>query len=131
MDTTTPDDDGLTLPPTLDPVHADILREHLFEDAGLLAYALRQDEFDGLRVVYAITNPAQTELVYIGDAEQGRNLRSRLRTHLKDREKIGHVELDSRVYVHVMITEFMVLNNFYADTGRLPVCNKRKSQKHV
>lgn len=131
MDTHTPDDDGLTLPPTLDPIHADLLREHLFEDAGLLAYALRQDEFDGLRVVYAITNPAQTELVYIGDAEQGRNLRSRLRAHLKDREKIGHVEADSRVYVHVMITEFMVLNNFHADTGRLPVCNKRKSQKHV
>jgi len=132
MDTPPPDDDdGLTLPPTLDPLHADLLREHLFEDAGPLAYALRQDEFDGLRVVYALTNPAQTELVYIGDAEQGRNLRSRLRAHLKDRDKIGHVELDSRVYVHVMITEFMVLNNFHADTGRLPVCNKRKSQKHV
>jgi hypothetical protein len=124
-------DDDLTIAPTLDPLHADILREHLFEDAGLLSYALTNDEFDGLRVVYAITDPAQTEIVYVGDAEQSRNLRSRLRAHLKDREKTGHVEANSFVYVHVMITEFLVLNCFHADVGRLPKCNKRKVGKHL
>jgi len=123
--------DLLTIAPTFNHAQALLLEEYLFEDAGLIRDALKTDAFDGLRVVYALTNPAQTEIIYIGDAEQGRNLRSRLRAHLKDRDKIGHVELDSRVYVHVMITEFMVLNNFHADTGRLPVCNKRKSQKHV
>jgi hypothetical protein len=124
-------DDDLTIPPTLDPIHADILREHLFEDAGLLSYALTTDAFDGLRVVYAITNPEQTEIIYVGDAEQSRNLRSRLRAHLKDREKIGHVEANSFVYVHVMITEFLVLNCFHEDVGRLPKCNKRKVGKHL
>lgn len=124
-------DDDLTLAPTLDPLHADLLREHLFEDAGLISRALRNDAFDGLRLVYAITNPEQTAIIYIGDTEQGRNLRARLRAHMKDRDKIGHVELDSFVYVHVMITEFLVLDRFHEDTGNLPVCNKRKSQKHV
>lgn len=134
MDTPPPDDDpddGLTIPPTLHPVHADLLREHLFEDAGTLSDALTHDDFDGLRVVYAITNPAHTEIVYVGDAEQSRNLRSRLRAHLKDRDKIGHVERESLVFVHVMITELLVLNCFHADVGRLPVCNKRKVGKYV
>lgn len=138
MDTPTPrvpppddTDDGLTIATTLDPVQASILREYLFEDAGLLRNALRLDTFDGLRIVYAITNPEQTEIIYIGDTEQGRNLRGRLKAHMKDREKIGHVELDSFVYVHVMITEFLVLNCFQEDTGKIPVCNKRKVAKHV
>ncbi len=121
----------LTIPETLHPAHADILREHLFEDAGLLGDALLTDEFDGARVVYAITNPGQTEIVYIGDSEQGQNLRDRLRSHVRDRQKMGHVEKESRVYVHVMITEYMVLDCFQQDIGRLPVCNKRKVAKHV
>lgn len=124
-------DDTLTIAPTLHPAHADLLREHLFEDAGLLGRALKSDAFDGVRVVYAITNPQQTAIIYIGDTEQGRNLRGRLKAHVRDREKIGHVELDSFVYVHVMITEFLVLDRFQEDTGAIPVCNKRKVQKHV
>lgn len=123
--------DLLTIAPTFNREQALLLEEYLFEDAGLIRDALRSDAFDGIRIVYAITNPEQTELVYIGDTETGRNLRARLRAHMKDREKIGHVELDSMVYVHLMITEFVVLDRFQEETGKLPVCNKRKVDKYL
>jgi hypothetical protein len=92
-----PEFDLLTIAPTFNRAQALLLEEYLFEDAGLIRDALKTDAFDGLRIVYAITNPQQTEIVYIGDTETGRNLRARLRAHMKDRDKIGHVELDSMV----------------------------------
>lgn len=111
--------------------HKEILEHLHFEHAGELADALKSDEYDGMRVIYAITNPKQTEIVYIGDTEQGRDVRGRLKSHLKDREKVGLVENESDVYIHVMVTEFLVLTEFEDKSGSLPVLNKRKSQKHV
>lgn len=102
-----------------------------FERAGELGGVLKSDEFDGTRVIYAITNPAKTEIVYVGDTEVGRDVRGRLKSHLKDRDKVGLVEEDSDVYIHIMITEFAVLNAFEDSVGSLPVLNKRKSQKNV
>lgn len=115
----------LTLPTSLAPIHASLLRDHGIEDAGHLAWVLKTDVYDGHRIVYVITNPERTAIVYIGGTEGGRDLRARLRCHLKDRDKIGHVERDSFVYVHIMVTEFMVLSHFREDTGALPRCNKR------
>ena len=117
--------------PKLDPVHEELLDEHQFDLAGTIEEVLASDEHDGFRIVYAITNPEHTEVVYIGDTEIGRNLRGRLRAHMKDRGKIGLVENDSHVYVHIMITELLVLHHFEQDTGRLPALNKRKVGKFV
>lgn len=122
---------ALTLPPTLHPKHAALLREHRFETAGLAKAVLRTDEYDGVRTLYAITNPEQTEVVYVGDAEVGRDLRARLKAHLDSRGKAGHIEPDSLVFVHVMVTEYMVLSRFQEDTGAMPVLNKRKVPKHT
>jgi hypothetical protein len=122
---------ALTLPPTLHPQHAALLREHRFETAGLAKAVLRTDEYDGVRTLYAITNPEQTEVVYVGDAEVGRDLRARLKAHLDSRGKAGHVEPDSLVFVHVMVTEYMVLSRFQEDTGSMPVLNKRKVPKYT
>lgn len=119
----------LTLPDTLDRDHARLLREHLFEDAGPLWRVLTTDAWDGLRIVYALTDPECRAVVYVGETELGRNLRGRLRCHLRDREKLGAVERESRVYVHVMITEFMVLARFREETDALPRCNKRMVAK--
>jgi hypothetical protein len=84
-----------------------------------------------VRTLYAITNPEQTEVVYVGDAEVGRDLRARLKAHLDSRGKAGHVEPDSLVFVHVMVTEYMVLSRFQEDTGSMPVLNKRKVPKYT
>lgn len=111
--------------------HQKLIAEMHFELVGELADVLASDEFDGLRVIYAITNPEKTEIVYIGDTEQGRDVRGRLKSHMKDREKAGLVEENSHVYIHVMITEYLVLTTFEELVGGLPVLNKRKSQKHV
>jgi hypothetical protein len=111
--------------------HARILKDHHFEHAGALAEALKSDLFDDCRVIYAITNPDKTEIVYVGDTEQGRDVRGRLKAHLKDREKLGLVENDSDVYTHMMVTEYAVLTGFEDLTGSLPVLDKRKSAKHV
>ena len=111
--------------------HQKLVNEMNFEHIGEVGDVIQSDEFDGLRVIYAITNPAKTEIVYIGDTEQGRDVRGRLRSHLKDREKVDLVEEDSDVYLHVMITEYLVLSAFEEMVGSLPVLNKRKSQKHV
>lgn len=121
----------LILPDTLDPIHAALLREHHFSTAGELGFVIRGDAWDGIRILYAITNPAQTELVYVGDTEVGRDLRGRLKDHLSRRSKAGRVELDSLVFVHVMVTEYMVLRRFKEDIGRLPVLNKRLTPKHT
>jgi hypothetical protein len=94
-----------------------------------LESALKSDEYDEARVIYAITNPEKTEIVYIGDTESGRDVRGRLKAHLKDRDKIGLVENESDVYIHFMITEFLVLSTFEEEVGSLPALNKRKSQK--
>lgn len=109
--------------------HEKILKTHGFERAGTLGEALERDEFEGLRVIYAITDPGKREIIYIGETEQGRNLRGRLNAHLKDREKINLIEKDSDLYVHVMVTEFLVLSDFEEVTGGLPACNKRKAIK--
>ena len=50
---------------------------------------------------------------------------------MKDHEKVGLVEEDSDVYIHFMITEFLVLTTFEELVGTLPALNKRKSQKHA
>jgi hypothetical protein len=109
--------------------HEKILKEHQFEHAGSLDQVLGTDEWDGLRVIYAITDPKKREVVYVGDTEQGRDLRGRLNAHMKDREKVDLVEKNSSVYVHVMVTEFLVLTAFEEATGSLPSCNKRKVAK--
>ena len=62
---------------------------------------------------------------------EGRDVRGRLKAHLNSREKVGQVEKTSEVYIHMMVTEFMVLDAFEQDAGAIPVLNKRKSQKHV
>ena len=120
----------IILPTSLDPRHADLLREHHFENVGALGDALTTNEYDGLRIIYAITNPEQTEIVYVGDTEEGRDVRSRLRDHLSRRSKAGRVEVDSLVCVHAMVTEYMVLDRFEEVLGALPVLNKRKVPKH-
>lgn len=111
--------------------HKQVLDEMHFEHVGELSKALKSDEFDGSRVIYAITNPDKSEVIYVGDTEQGRDVRGRLKSHMKDREKVGLVEENSDVYIHVMITEFAVLSAFEDLTGGLPALNKRKVQKHV
>jgi hypothetical protein len=111
--------------------HKKLLTEMHFEHVGELKDVLKSDEFDGARVIYAITNPEKTEIVYIGDTEQGRDVRGRLKSHIKDREKVGMVEDNSDVYIHFMITEYLVLTTFEELVGALPALNKRKSQKHV
>lgn len=111
--------------------HQKLINEMHFEHAGQAGDVIQSDEFDDLRVIYAITNPEKTEIVYIGDTEQGRDVRGRLKSHLKDRDKVGLVEETSDVYIHVMITEYAVLTTFEELVGSLPILNKRKSQKHV
>jgi hypothetical protein len=111
--------------------HAKILKEFLFEAVGELREALKSDEFDNNRVIYAITNPEGTAVVYVGDTEQGRDVRGRLKAHLRDREKAGQVEESSIVYIHMMVTEYAVLTAFEEDAGALPALNKRKVAKHV
>jgi hypothetical protein len=121
----------LEIPDTLDPIHAALLREHHFFTAGELGFVLRGDAYDGIRSLYAITNPARTSLVYVGDTEVGRDLRARLKAHLNARSKAGHVERESLVFVHVMVTEYRVLCRFEEEVGQLPVLNKRKTAKHT
>jgi hypothetical protein len=111
--------------------HQKLIDEFHFERWGELEGVLKKDEFDSCRVIYAISNPEKTEIVYIGDTEHGRDVRGRLKAHLNSREKAGFVEKTSDVYVHMMVTEYMVLDAFDEDAGALPVLNKRKSQKHV
>ena len=111
--------------------HKKVLTEMHFEYAGELKKVLTSDEFDGARVLYAITNPEKTEIVYIGDTEIGRDVRGRLKSHLKDREKVNLVEENSDIYIHFMITEFYVLSTFEELVGNMPALNKRKSQKNV
>ena len=120
----------LTIPETLHADHAALLREHHFETAGAIGDVIRTDEYDGIRIIYIITNPEQTEIVYVGDTEEGRNVRGRLKDHLDTRSKAGKVEKTSLVFVHVMVTEYMVLDRFEEVFGRLPVLNKRKVPKH-
>lgn len=121
----------LILPDSLHPTHAALLREHHFESAGTLGYVVRGDTYDGLRTLYAITNPQWTEIVYIGDSEQGRNLRGRLKAHLNTRDKAGHIERNSLVFVHVMVTEYMVLDRFEQEMKALPLLNRTKARKHA
>lgn len=121
----------LTIPATLHPLHASLLREHHFETAGVLSEVVRGDAYSGMRIIYAITNPAQTEIVYIGDTEVGRDVRGRLKAHANDRSKMGHVERDSLVFVHVMVTEYMVLDRFQQEMKTLPLLNNRKVMKHT
>ncbi len=109
--------------------HKKLLDDFGFELAGTMEQALTTYEWDDARVIYAITDPKKHQIVYVGDTEQGRNLRGRLNAHLKDREKINLVEKDSHVYVHLMVTEFLILDEFEQVTGRLPACNKRKVAK--
>jgi hypothetical protein len=111
--------------------HEKVLKDNHFERVGDVGAALKSDEYEGDRVIYAITNPEKTEVVYVGDTEQGRSVRSRLKAHLKDREKVGLVEENSDLYIHVMVTEFAVLTDFEDRAGALPVLNKRKVQKHA
>jgi len=112
-------------------LHKKVIDQMHFELWGELGTVLDSDAYDGSRVIYAITNPEKTELVYIGDTEQGRDVRGRLKSHIKDREKVDFVEEESDVYIHFMVTEFSVLSCFEEEVGSLPPCNKRKSQKHT
>ena len=111
--------------------HQKLIDEFHFERWGELETVMKKDEFDDCRVIYAISNPEKTDIVYVGDTEQGRDVRGRLKAHLNSREKVGQVEKTSEVYIHMMVTEFMVLDAFEQDAGAIPVLNKRKSQKHV
>ena len=121
----------LVLPVTLDPAHATILRALRFESAGTLQHCLGSDFYEGVRVVYAITNPEHTAVVYVGDSEIGRSLRSRLNAHLDSRSKAGKIERESLVFVHVLVTEYLVLDTFEQETGTMPELNKVKTQRFV
>ena len=121
----------LTIPDTLDPVHAALLREHHFETAGRVEFVMRGFAYDGMRVLYAIANPSATALVYVGDSEVARDLKKRLKDHLDSRRMAGLVEPDSLLFVHVMVTEYMVLDRFEEETGRLPTLNRSKAPKNA
>lgn len=121
----------LTVPDTLDPVHAALLREHHFETAGRVEFVMRGFAYDGMRVLYAIANPSATALVYVGDSEVARDLKKRLKDHLDSRRMAGLVEPDSLLFVHVMVTEYMVLDRFEEETGRLPTLNRSKAPKNA
>jgi hypothetical protein len=121
----------LTIPETLDPVHAALLREHHFETAGHVGFVMRGFAYDGMRVLYAITDPAYTRVVYVGDSEVGRNLKGRLKDHLDSRKMAGHIERESLVFVHVMVTEYMVLDRFEEETGSMPLLNVAKAPKNA
>lgn len=109
--------------------HARILKANHFEPHGTVATALKSDEFDNCRVLYAITDPAGENVVYVGDTEVGRDVRARLKAHMNARDKAGHVEAESQVWIHFMVTEFKVLCDFEEGTGGLPKLNKRKVAK--
>lgn len=121
----------LVIPETLNPQHADLLRGHRFESAGTVAHVLSDDEYDGIRALYAITNPAKTAVVYVGESEAGRDIRGRIKAHMNARDKAGNIEADSLVFVHVMVTEYMVLDAFEHATGGLPLLNHHKTMKHA
>lgn len=121
----------LVIPDTLDPAHASLLRGHRFESAGTVAHVLSDDEYDGIRALYAITNPAKTAVVYVGESEAGRDIRGRIKAHMNARDKAGNIEADSLVFVHVMVTEYMVLDAFEHATGALPLLNHHKTMKHA
>lgn len=110
--------------------HRRILTDLLFEPAGTIAEVLVSNEFDDYRIVYAITDPSGKEIVYVGHSEVGRNLKGRLKAHLKARDKMGFIESNSKVYVHIMITETYVLNAFEEEIGTLPLLNRVKSCRH-
>ena len=109
--------------------HRRILKDNHFEACGTLAKAMKLDEWDGDRVIYAITDPAGERIVYVGDTERGRDLRGRLKSHLNDRSKMGLVELSSKLWVHFMVTEYKVLCDFEDATDSLPELNRRKVPK--
>ena len=119
------------IPSTINETHRKLLEELDFEAVGHLSDVISTDKWDGWRLIYAITNPEKTEVVYVGDTEQGRDVRQRLKAHIKDREKAGHVENDSLVLIHVMVTEYWVLTRFEEESGKIPKLNKRKAAKHV
>lgn len=100
--------------------HKNVLDRLQFGLWGDVEEVLRSDEFDDWRVIYAITNPEKTEVVYVGDTEQGRDVRGRLKAHMRDREKVSLVEIDSDVYIHLMVTEFFVLS-FEEEAGAMSV----------
>lgn len=120
----------LTIPDTLDPVHAGLLRELHFVTVGEAGDGMALWAFRDLRIVYAITNPERTEIVYVGDSEKGRDLAGRVKDHLSRREKAGHVEKASLVFAHILITEYLVLDRFRELTGKLPRLNKRITKRN-
>lgn len=109
--------------------HQKILDDNHFEPHGTVASALKSDEFDGCRVLYAISDPAGEDIVYVGDTEVGRDVRGRLKAHMNARDKAGYVEPTSKVWIHFMVTEYKVLCDFEEETGNLPKLNKRKVAK--
>jgi hypothetical protein len=113
----------------LDPAHLKVMKKLRFDREGTVREALKRDQLDGVRVIYAITDPGETKVVYVGETEAGKNLRGRLRAHLNDRSKINLVEPDSILFVHIQVTEFIVLSAFEEWTGGLPSLNKKKVNK--
>ena len=109
--------------------HRRILSKYNFMRWGRLGFALESNACDGIRVLYAITDPKATRVVYVGDTEIGRNVRARLKAHLADTKKSGLVEINSWVWIHQMVTEYLVLDDFEESTGGLPELNVRKTQK--
>ena len=104
-------------------IHSAILKVNDFVPCGTVKQALDSDQWDGVRVLYAISDPKNTRIVYVGDSEKGRALRARLKDHLSKRSKKGLVELKSRVWVHFMVTERSVLCDFQENTGAIPELN--------
>ncbi len=113
----------------LAPAHSKVMKKLRFQREGTVEEALKRDTFDGLRVLYAITDPDETQVVYVGETEVGKNLRGRLKAHLNDRSKINLVEPQSALFVHIQITEFIVLSAFEEWSGALPKLNKKKVDK--
>ena len=113
---------------TLRREHERVLRENNFEYFGSVENAIESGELDGTRLIYAITNPERTEIVYVGDTEEGKNVRARLRALLRDK-RTNMVESDSGLYFHAIVTEFSVVRAFEELAGEMPALNRRKFEK--
>jgi hypothetical protein len=102
-----------------------------FVAVGALGDVIRDDRLDGLRIVYAITDPRGRDVVLFGETERGRDVRARLKKHLSERTAAGLIEPRSRVYVHMLVTEAYALGAYREATGHLPALKKQVRRYHL
>lgn len=109
--------------------HADLLKKLRFVKEGTIEVVLKNVEFDGFSVIYALTDPGHERVVYIGETVDGGDLRGRLKAHLRDRAKAGLVEPTSYVYVHACVTEELAIYAFQEKAGGPPELNKKRGRR--